>query len=70
MFRVVPARFRVGSGWFRVVPGGSGRFQVGSAFYIHPQKDKVNLKAIEEDEKVPQYDTHLDAHTLTQPTQS
>ena len=35
--------FRVGSGWFRVVPGrfrlvpaGSGRFRVGSAFYIHP----------------------------------
>ena len=28
--------FRVRSGWFRVVPGGSGRFRVGSAFYIHP----------------------------------
>ena len=25
--------FRLGSGW---VPGGSGRFWVGSAFYIHP----------------------------------
>ena len=24
-------------GRFRVVPGGSGRFRVGSAFYIHPE---------------------------------
>ena len=28
-FRLVPARFRA-------VPAGSGRFRVGSAFYIHP----------------------------------
>ena len=32
--------FCQGSGWvpdgFRAVPGGSGRFRVGSAFYIHP----------------------------------
>ena len=42
-FRLVPARFRaVPSGFrlvparFRAVPAGSGRFRVGSAFYIHP----------------------------------
>ena len=29
--RVVPVRFRV-------VPAGSGWFQVGSTFYIHPTK--------------------------------
>ena len=39
--------FRVGSGWFRLVPArfravpaGSGRFRVGSAFYIHPEERK------------------------------
>ena len=35
-FRVVPAGFRVVPVRFRVVPAGSGRFRVGSAFYIHP----------------------------------
>ena len=35
-FRVVPARFRVVPIRLRVVPAGSGRFRVGSVFYIHP----------------------------------
>ena len=35
-FRAVPGGFRLGSGRFRQVPAGSGRFRVGSAFYIHP----------------------------------
>ena len=41
---MILGRFRVGFGWFRVVPVGSGwvpgwfpgGFRVGSWFYIHP----------------------------------
>ena len=36
-FRVGSGWFRVSSGWFRQVPVGSGRFRVGSVFYIHPK---------------------------------
>ena len=36
-FRLFPGRFRVVPGRFRVVPAGSGRFRVGSVFYIYPR---------------------------------
>ena len=35
-FRAVPGGFRLVPARFRAVPAGSGRFRVGSAFYIHP----------------------------------
>ena len=37
MFRVGSVGFRVVPARFRVVPAGSGRFRVGSVFYIHPK---------------------------------
>ena len=43
-FRWVPSGsrwFRLGSVWFRVVRAGSGRFRVGSVFYIHPKLTHV-----------------------------
>ena len=40
--------FRLDSGRFRQVPAGSGRFRVGSAFYIHPKKTKNRWSETEE----------------------
>ena len=45
-FRRVPGRFRVVPGRFRVVQAGSGRFRVGSAFYIHPHPRAYITNAI------------------------
>ena len=38
-FRVIPVRFRAVPVRLQAVPTGSGRFQVGSPFYIHPETD-------------------------------